>query len=407
MKAVGKGKVDVAGVERLGRWQGADVGTVERAKPVSGRPWLPGAIRRQGRTILAVALLGLPTWFGILYFGVIASDQYETEARFVVKSATRPSVPTGLSMLASLGLGRSQDDSYAVQDFVRSRDAIARLRPLLPLEKMFGADHADFLARFPSLLYRDREEQFYSYFQHMVSALHSPTTGVTTLKVRAFTPSDARDIAAALLDQGEELVNRMNVRARKDSIRVAQSDLEHAQQRLIDAQLELTGFRNRELTIDPARNAANLGELIAQLSGELATTRAQARELSIGSEASPQMAGLRRKVTALEEQIAQERVRIGQDAGGLAGRIADYERLSLERDFAQKRVAAAEAELARAREEAARQQLYLERVVEPNLPDYPTQPERFRLILMLFFANLLLLLIGWLAYSGVREHVAR
>jgi capsular polysaccharide transport system permease protein len=393
----------VADVKRLD----AEYWTAERrnAEPV----WrlLTGAIWRRRYGLLAVVFLGLPTWLAIAYFAGIATPQYETEARYVVKSAARPPLQSGLSMLASLGLGRSQDDSYAVQDFIRSRDAIARLRPQLPLEKIYGADHADFLARFPSMLFGNSEEEFYWYFQHVVSVLHSPTTGVTTLKVRAFTAGEARDIARALLAQGEELVNRMNVRARKDAIQTAQTELEHGQQRLIDAQLELTGFRNRELTIDPTRNAATLGELIAQLSAELATTRAQVRELSIGSGASPQMAGLRRKITALEEQIAQERDRIGRDAGGLAGRIAVYERLSLERDFAEKRVAAAEAELVRAREEASRQQLYLERVVEPSLPDHPTQPERVRLIVMMFFANLLLLLIGWLVYSGVREHVAR
>ena len=262
------------------------------------------------------------------------------------------------------------------------------------------------LARFPSILYSHREEEFYAYFQRMVSVLHSPTSGVTTLKERAFTPTDARDIAAALLNQGEELVNRMNVRARKDAILTAQTELEHAQRHLIDAQLELTGFRNRELTIDPSANAATLGDLIAQLSADLATTRAQLRELSIGSGASPQMPGLRRKITALEEQIGQEPARIGQDAGGLAGRIADYERLNHERNFAEKQVATAEEEMVRARAEAARQQLYLERVVEPNLPDHSTQPERLRLRSVVFFANLLLMLVGWLIYSGVRGHVA-
>jgi capsular polysaccharide transport system permease protein len=368
---------------------------------------LSGAVRSHRRSLLLWGLLGLPTWLALLYFSFVAADQYESEARFIVKSATRQNVPAGLSLLTQLGLGRSQDDSYAVQDFVKSRDAIARLRPLLPLDQMFRVGHADFLARFPSILYLDRDEEFYSYFQHMVSAVHSGTTGVTTLRVRAFNPTDARDIAAALLDQGEELVNRMNVRAKADAIRVAQADLELAQQRMIEVQLALTAFRNRELVIDPMSNAATLGELIAQLSVELASTRAQIREVSVGSAGSPQLPGLHRKESALEQQIAHERSRIGRDSGGLANRIADYERLSLERDFANRRVTAAEAELVRAREEAARQQLYLERVVEPNLPDYSTQPERIRLTLMVLFANLLLILIGWLVYSGVREHAAR
>ncbi len=368
-------------------------------------PWLV-AMRRQRRVILIWALLLIPTWLAILYYGLIATDQYESEARFVVNSSARQSVPAGFSLLTSLGLDRSQDDSYAVQDFIRSRDAIARLRPLLPLDKMFRVEDADFLARFPSILYRDREEEFYAYFKRMVTVLHSPTTGVTTLQVRAFDPADAHDIASALLDESEQLINRMNRRAHTDTVRAAQSDLEHAQRRLIDSQLALTAFRNREMLIDPTRNAATLGELIAQLSAELASTRAQLRELSAGSAASPQMPGLRRKVAALEQQIAQERARVGRDADGLADRIGDYERLSLERDFARTQLGNAEAELVRAREDAARQRLYLDRVVQPSLPDYATHPERIRLIFTVLFANLLLLMIGWLVYSGIREHVA-
>lgn len=370
------------------------------------RPSRAGASRRHLGTVVWWLVLGLPTWLAALYFGLISADQYQSEARFVVKSATSQNAPPGLSMLRSLGLGRSQGDAYAVQDFITSRDAIARLSPLLPLEKIYGAADADFLARFPSILYRNNEERFYAYFQHMVSVVHLTSTGVTTLKVRAFEPADARAIAAALLEQGEALVNRMNERGKADALRSAHAELDTAQQRLIAAQLAQTAFRNRELTIDPASNAASLGELIGQLSSELAATQAQIRELSIGSTASPQMPGLRRRVTALEQQIVEERARIGKDSGGLAHRIADYETLKLERDFAEKRVNVAETELVRAREEAARQQLYLERVVEPNLPDYPTQPERLRLTAMVLFANLLALLIGWLVYSGLREHVA-
>lgn len=361
--------------------------------------------RHASRFVLWTMLL-FPTVLATIYFSLVAADQYESEARFIVKSVARRTMPAELSLLASLGFGRSQDDSYAVQDFVKSRDAIARLRPILPIDQMFRVRQADFLSRFPSVIYRDHEEEFYKYFQHMVSVVNSTTTGVTTLRVKAFNALDARAIAVGLLDQGEALVNRMNVRAMADAVRTAELDLNLAQRRLIDAQLALTAFRNHELVIDPVRNAATLGELIAQLSAELASVRATIKELSVGSSASPQIPGLRRKEAALEQQIGQERARVGQASDGLAGRIAEYERLTLERDFAERRVTSAEAELVRARDEALRQQLYLERVVEPNLPDYPTHPERIRWILIVLVANLLLLLVGWLVYSGVREHVA-
>jgi capsular polysaccharide transport system permease protein len=42
--------------------------------------------------------------------------------------------------------------------------------------------------------------------------------------------------------------------------------------------------------------------------------------------------------------------------------------------------------------------------VEPRVPDYATQPRRTRTVATVFIANLLLIFIGWLIVSGVREH---
>ena len=57
-----------------------------------------------------------------------------------------------------------------------------------------------------------------------------------------------------------------------------------------------------------------------------------------------------------------------------------------------------------ARNEAQRKQLYLGRVAQPNLPDYPVEPRRLRNIA----ATLMLGLIVWgilsILVAGVREH---
>ena len=116
------------------------------------------------------------------------------------------------------------------------------------------------------------------------------------------------------------------------------------------------------------------------------------------------MNSLQRKAAALTQQITEERSKIARDEGGLAARIAAYERLILEREFASRMLGAAETELVRARAEAARQLLYLERIVEPNLPDYATLPKRWRQVVTFLVVNVLLLCLVWLVFSGVREH---
>lgn len=391
-------KVDFAGPEKLG--------TVWRPRGRPGLRWayvLPGLLRR--RTVKWVAIF-FPTLIAAVYFFAIASDQYESEARFVVRSAARPEIPGGLAVLVQLGLARSQDDSFIVRDFMTSRDAVDKLRAKLPLETMFGGQEADFLARYPSIFYGPQSERFYRYFQRMVSVVHIDKSGITTLTVRAFKPEDAARIAETLLGLGEDLVNQINQRLHSDTVRASQSELRDAQQRLILAQAVLTDFRNRELVVDPTKSAVALAELIARLSTELGATQAQITDLLSGSPSGPQLRGLQRKAVALQSQIAHERARIGSDSDDLAGRIAVYERLSLEREFANRLVTSTEAELVRARAEASRQLLYLERIVEPHVADYSTQPKRLANVLTVFSANALLALVGWLMISGVREHAA-
>lgn len=351
-----------------------------------------------------LAILLLPTLLATFYLFFIATDQYESEASFVVRSAAKPEIPGGLAFLMQVGLGRSQDDSFVVQEYISSRDALEKLRATLPLLEMYGRKEADFLTRYPSIFYGPTEEELYNYLKHFIFVVHADKTGISRLQVRAFRPEDAQRIARTLLDLSEDLVNRINRRLQRDAIDNRLTELNTSQDRLIEAQAILTEFRNRELMIDPTKNAVALGELISHLSIELAATRAQITEMMSGSAASPQLVGLRRKASAIEEQIARERARIANDSEGLAARLATYERLNLERTFADKMVSAAESDLAKARFEAARKLLYLERVIEPNLSDYSTWPKRIRAVLTVFAANALLLLIGWLIVSGIREH---
>jgi len=355
---------------------------------------------------IRLVILLLPTLVCAIYYYAIAADQYQSEAHFVVRSQGKPDASGGLSFLVQLGLVKSQDDSFIVQDYIASRDALKALAAAIPLAELYNRDGADFLARYPSMLFGPTEEQFYKYYKYMISVVHTDKTGITALKADAFRAEDAHLITETLLKLSEDLVNQINRRLQNDAVANSLAELQTAQARVIAAHTALTDFRNKEMIVDPRQSAVALAELIALLSTELATVQAQLAELKSGSPGSPQMGILQRKAGALGEQIAGERGKIAEDKGGLAARIATYERLVLEREFANRMLGSAEAELVRARAEAARQLLYLERIVEPNLPDYATQPRRLRKVLTVLVINLLLVGLAWLAVSGVREHAA-
>jgi capsular polysaccharide transport system permease protein len=346
----------------------------------------------------------LPTTLCLVYYCFIASDQYEAEAHFVVRSSAKPEASGGLSFLVQLGLVKSQDDTFIVEDFITSRDALNALAAEIPIRLLYNRDGADFLARYPSPLFGSKQERFYKYYKQMVTVLHTDRTGITVLKTSAFTPEDARLIAETLLTLSERLVNQINRRSQTDAIASSMTELQTAQTRVIGAQAALTEFRDKEMTVDPQQSAVALAELIAHFSTELGTVQAQIAELRSNSARSPQLGLLQEKSAALTRQITEERSKIAESNGGLAARIASYERLVLEREFANQMLSTAEAELVRTRADAARQLLYLERIVEPNLPDYAALPKRLSKVVTVFVVNVLLLCVAWLVFSGVKEH---
>jgi hypothetical protein len=81
----------------------------------------------------------------------------------------------------------------------------------------------DPLWQFPNLFTSDSHEGLFSHYERLVSADFDSTTGVSTLKVQAFSPEDARRLTKALLDDAEALVNRLNERARRDAISIAEA----------------------------------------------------------------------------------------------------------------------------------------------------------------------------------------
>jgi capsular polysaccharide transport system permease protein len=354
----------------------------------------------------AFVLIGLmPTLLTGVYLIAFAADRYVSVASFVVRTASKPMGSTGFGALLQMaGFSRSDDDVFSVQDFLRSREAIDRLSKQLPLREFFSHSGRDSLMTFPSFLYGDTKEEFYKYAENFVDVVYNSTTGITTLTVQAFRPRDAYQMAVALLALAEEKVNELNARIRDDAVRVAEGQVQRSEARLSEAMVQMTAFRNRELMIDPNKNSIILSELIGHLGSDLAETQSLAAEKASSSPDDPGLQALRQHATALQNQIQAERGRISSDSSGLADKLAAYERLSMERDFAKAALTKSSDALDLARAEARRQQLFLERIVNPQLSDYPMMPAGLWTFFTVLALNLIALMIIWLLRTGVQEH---
>ncbi len=321
-------------------------------------------------------LVVLPTCLALAYFVFFAADRYESEARFILRSPGRTMSAQLPNILQAAGIARTSDDGYIVREFLESRDAMEVLQKKAGLKAAYAAGGRDFVWNFPNFFTSKTEEGLYWHYQRMMSAQFDNTTGVSILKIQAFAPEAAQQLAAALLESAEGLVNRLNERARQDAIKVADVEVERMKARALAAQSALTAFRERERLVDPSQVTLAVLETIARLSVEAATLSVQIGELEKTSRNSPQITPLRSRRSAIEEQIATERRRLAGDAQAIAPRIAEYERLMLEREFATKALITTMTALETAKVEAQRQQVYLEKVATPARPDYPAYPWR-------------------------------
>ena len=349
------------------------------------------SVRQFARRHVAFSLLVLlPTLLAGIYFGFVAADRYVSEARFVIRMPNRAGGASALaSFMQTSGMTRATDDTYAVNEYLLSRDALSHLVDHGQLREILDRPEGDFIWKFPNFYTSLSNEGLFKHYLRLVSVKYDETGGISTLRVEAFRPEDARKIAEALLVDAERLVNRLNDRAREDSIKAATVEIELSEKRALEVQDKLTAFRNREAMIDPARVSMGIIESIGRLSLESSRASAQLAELKRTSPRSPQISSLKDRIFALEEQITKERRRLAGTDGALAPRLAEYERLMLEREFATRTFLSALASLELARHEARRQQIYLERVAEPRATDYAVYPWRWLSVLFVLVISMM------------------
>jgi capsular polysaccharide transport system permease protein len=268
------------------------------AEPVSIDP------PRQKRNWRALAWLFLlvvvPTVLAGCYFGLLAPDRYVAEARFIVRKPASISSTTMAPVSPEQTLQSGDEDAYAVRDFILSRDGMQAMLDHGGLRAAIARSGPDPVWRFPGFLNGDTDEQLYRYYQAITSVTHEASTGVTTLRMEAFDPEDARRLAAGLADAGEALLNQLQVRARQDAIRVATGEVERSRALATEAQLGLTDFRTRESMIDPALLAETVLKTITALSLQVVEAGAQRDLLRHTSASSPQISPLTSRITALQ-----------------------------------------------------------------------------------------------------------
>ena len=286
------------------------------------------------------------------------------------------------SLVQTQGLSKATDETYVVNEYLKSRDMVRLLAERDNLRDILNRPEGDAISRFPNFYSHDDFEHLYEHFQRIVDVTLDEASGITTLRVVAYRPDDANGLATAVMAHAEALINRLNDRAHDDSMRYAQMIVDKARDKTAEVEANLTTFRNAHGTVNPAQESLAALSMIGRMSEELAKLEATlSRQIAL----TPSNPG----IESLEQKIQSYRGR-DRDAPKPRGRNEHIDRngavglrIPCARTRARGEVARSGApELRTSREEAQQKHLYIETVAEPSLPDVSEYPRRYLILFL-------------------------
>jgi len=359
------------------------------------------------RLLSFVVVVLVPVALATVYYFVIAADQYVAEFRFALRTVEPVRAEIGGILQGSVAPSPIGVDSYAVVQYLGSRDVIDDLGKTLDLREMFSRPEADWLARLELPV---SIEELVRYWKSQVDAFYDITNGTIVVRARAFRPDDALQLAQAILASAEQLVNDLSARARRDTLRNSEKEVRRTERRLKTALTRLREFRDREGIIDPRKTADATQALAGRIRDEIVradTELSTVKHYMRGDAPSVRM--LEARIQSLQTQLRSVESEVTDTEKSrsevLSRVMGSYERLESERTFAEKAYQHALEALDRARMNADRQQVYIAGFVQPSLPEEPLYPRRFRDVGIALFLCCAVWLIGAFAIQTVREHL--
>ncbi len=346
----------------------------------------------------------IPTSLSIIYFAFIASDVYISESRFVVRNPEHQT-QTGLgALIQGTGFSRSQDDTYNVHEFMLSRDALNQINNHINLREVFGKNRIDIFNNFNTLGVDNSIENLYRYYLKRVEINLNTSTSISVLKVRTANAEDSYRINELLLQIGEQFVNRLNDRGRKDLIDFSKNELDIADQKSKAAAKKLAIFRSKNEVFDPDKQSTLQLQHISRIQDQLISTKTQLSQVKALTPESPQIPALKNLVASIQAELNSEMAKVSGNGSSFTNKAVEYQLLVLDLSVADKQLALAMASLEEARRSAQKKQIYLDRIQQPNKPDMALEPFRVRNILSVFLLGIITWAILSMMVTGIREH---
>lgn len=339
-----------------------------------------------------------------LYWVVIASDRYVSEAHIVLqRTDSSAGQASDIGALLTGGSG-NRGDQMLLRDHLLSTDMLRQLDAGLGLRAHFSDSQRDLLSR---LWWSDApDELFQRYVRSRISVEFDDYGGVLVVRSQAFDPTTAYAITRMMVKEGENTMNRLAKKLAQDQVTFLEDQVGALGKRAIEARQDVVLYQNNKGLLSPESTAENLATVVNRLQTQL--SELQSRRTAVAgylTANAPGMVELDLQISAIERQMRRERERLTSSSGQTLNRtVEEYQRLKMAADFSQNVYSQALSSLERGRMEAARTLRQVQVLQSPTLPQYPLEPQRLHHTLVSVLGLLLAAALLRLMLAIIKDH---
>ncbi|WP_419654376.1 capsule biosynthesis protein [Campylobacter lanienae] len=341
----------------------------------------------------------------IFYYTFIAADRYVSEVSLSVKS-TDGSSPISLSGIESLvGVASSStEDIKLLQEYIKSFDMLQKLDEKINLRSLYEKQKLDLFFRIYS---STSKESYLKYYRDRIHILFDDTTGLLNVAVEGFSPEDARNISAAILEECERFINEISHNIAREQLRFAQGELESAKQKYKDAKNELLAFQNEYGVFDPQSLAKTKAGFITEIELQISKKETELNTMrSYLNDNAPEIVALKAELRAHKEQLEKEKRKVASNASQdkLNDVVAQFEALYLNLSFAEDVYKTAITAVETTRIEIGRKAKQVVVIQSPYVPDSAAYPKKMYNIITIFVILTLIFGVVRLVRAIIDEH---
>lgn len=356
-----------------------------------------------------ISFVLIPSILAAVYYFTIASDQFTSETRMVVRTigvSERFDTSEKRDGRSLIGGDSLTQDSYIVANYLESPQLVRKLDEEIGLRGFFQRDSVDFLSRLSS---NASFEDLHKYWARHVDTYVDGPSGIIIFTVRGFSAADSVTISNAALAASDEMIARISHKAMNDLVSRSKMDVTKALDEYRIALDELREYQNKTGILDPLSSAKMASVIVSKLTEEKLRLTVDLKSLeAANADKTARGRQLLRSIRALDEQI---QLRQNSIAGSsptegiqLSSTLTEFSRLETRRLVTQALYEATVRNLDTAKSTALKRTTFISIFSEAPLAEDSTYPDRFSQWCILSVGLFILWMTATLIWMSIEDH---